>query len=54
VAIVDPGATATKMRQRAFPGEDQAELKPPAAVAAAVVAMLREGFDTGYRLELGR
>jgi NAD(P)-dependent dehydrogenase (short-subunit alcohol dehydrogenase family) len=52
VAIVDPGATATKMRQRAYPGEDQAGLKPPAAVAAAVLAMLSEDFETGYRLEV--
>jgi NAD(P)-dependent dehydrogenase (short-subunit alcohol dehydrogenase family) len=54
VAILDPGATATKMRQRAYPGEDQAELKPPAAVAVTVMEMLRDGFETGYRLELGR
>ena len=33
VAIVDPGATATAMRARAFPGEDPATLKPPSAVA---------------------
>ena len=52
VAIVDPGATATAMRARAFPGEDQAALKPPAAVAEAVVALLRRDFDTGYRLEV--
>ena len=33
VAIVDPGATATQMRARAFPGEDPATLKTPDAVA---------------------
>jgi NAD(P)-dependent dehydrogenase (short-subunit alcohol dehydrogenase family) len=54
VAIIDPGATATKMRQRAYPGEDQAELKPPAAVAEKIVDLLREDFETGYRLDLGR
>jgi NAD(P)-dependent dehydrogenase (short-subunit alcohol dehydrogenase family) len=54
VAIVDPGATATKMRQRAFPGEDQATLKPPSAVAEAIVALLQRGFETGERLEVGR
>ena len=37
VAIVDPGATATAMRARAYPGEDPATLKPPGAVAEAVV-----------------
>jgi NAD(P)-dependent dehydrogenase (short-subunit alcohol dehydrogenase family) len=52
VAIVDPGATATTMRARAFPGEDPATLKPPSAVAAAVVAMLKRGFETGERLEV--
>ena len=54
VAIVDPGATATTMRARAFPGEDPATLKPPAAVADAIVELLRSGFETGHRLELGR
>jgi NAD(P)-dependent dehydrogenase (short-subunit alcohol dehydrogenase family) len=54
VAIVDPGATATKMRQRAYPGEDQATLKPPSAVAEAVVGLLQRDFETGERLELGR
>jgi NAD(P)-dependent dehydrogenase (short-subunit alcohol dehydrogenase family) len=52
VAIVDPGATATVMRARAFPGEDPATLKPPGAVAEAVVEMLKRGFETGERLVL--
>ncbi len=52
VAIVDPGATATKMRAMAFPGEDPASLKPPSAVANAVVELLRAGFETGRRLEV--
>jgi NAD(P)-dependent dehydrogenase (short-subunit alcohol dehydrogenase family) len=54
VAIVDPGATATLMRARAYPGEDPATLKPPSAVAEAVVGMLREDFESGKRLEIGR
>jgi NAD(P)-dependent dehydrogenase (short-subunit alcohol dehydrogenase family) len=53
-AIVDPGATRTVMRARAFPGEDETTLKPPSAVADAIVAMLRSGFESGHRLELGR
>ncbi|HEX9933529.1 MAG TPA: SDR family NAD(P)-dependent oxidoreductase [Allosphingosinicella sp.] len=53
-AIVDPGATATIMRARAFPGEDPATLKPPGAVAEAIVAMLRGGFESGHRLEVAR
>jgi len=52
VAIVDPGATATTMRARAFPGEDPATLKPPSAVADAVVGLLERGFETGERLVL--
>ena len=54
VAIVDPGATATVMRARAFPGEDPATLKPPSAVADAVVELLRSDFETGHRLEVRR
>ena len=50
VAIIDPGATATGMRQEAFPGEDQSELKPPEAVADAIAALLKSDFETGYRL----
>jgi NAD(P)-dependent dehydrogenase (short-subunit alcohol dehydrogenase family) len=52
VAIVDPGATATKMRQRAYPGEDQTNLKPPAAVGDAIARLLERGFETGERLEV--
>lgn len=52
VGIVDPGATATEMRARAYPGEDPATLKPPAAVAEAMVEFLRRGFETGERLEV--
>ena len=52
VAIVNPGATATTMRAQAYPGEDQATLKPPSAVGDAVVGMLKGDFETGYRLEV--
>jgi short-subunit dehydrogenase len=52
VAIVDPGATATKMRERAFPGEDPATIKPPEAVAEAMLKLVRGGFETGHRLEV--
>lgn len=54
VAIVDPGATATQMRQRAYPGEDQATLKPPSAVGEAIIALLQRDFETGERVELGK
>ena len=51
-AIVNPGPTATVMRARAFPGEDPATLKPPSAVAEAIVGLLRTGIETGHRLEV--
>ena len=47
-AIVDPGATRTRMRARAYPGEDPASVKEPAVVAARIVALAVEGFDAGY------
>jgi short-subunit dehydrogenase len=50
VAIVDPGATATTMRVRAFPGEDPATLKQPSVVAEAMTALLRRDFESGERL----
>jgi NAD(P)-dependent dehydrogenase (short-subunit alcohol dehydrogenase family) len=52
VAIVDPGATATTMRARAFPGEDPSTLKPPSAVAEAIANLLQSNFETGHRLEI--
>ena len=51
-AIVDPGATATVMRTRAFPGEDPATIKQPAQVADAIVALVNSDFETGHRLEV--
>ena len=52
IAIVNPGPTATAMRAKAFPGEDPATLKAPAAVAEAIRALLQEDFETGYRLDI--
>ena len=49
IAIVDPGATRTAMRARAFPGEDPASVKPPEDVAARIVALAVGGFQTGHR-----
>lgn len=49
VAIVDPGATRTAMRARAYPGEDPAGVKPPEAVAGRLVALLGERFASGHR-----
>lgn len=52
VAIVDPGATATKMRQKAFPGEDQAMLKSPAVVGEAILKLVLDGFENGHRIRV--
>ena len=49
LAIVDPGATRTAMRARAYPGEDPASVKPPERVAARLVALLGESFASGHR-----
>ncbi len=38
--VVNPGATRTAMRARAFPGEDPASVKPPEDVAAQILALL--------------
>ncbi len=48
VAIIDPGATRTAMRARAYPGEDPADVKEPQAVAARITALATDGFDTGH------
>lgn len=49
VAIIDPGATRTEMRARAFPGEDPQTVKAPEVVADRIVALLAEGFDKLHR-----
>lgn len=49
VAIIDPGATRTKMRAAAYPGEDPDKVKPPEKVADRVAALLTTGFETGHR-----
>ncbi|MDB5686554.1 MAG: hypothetical protein JWR77_1143, partial [Rhizorhabdus sp.] len=50
--IVDPGATATKMRMKAYPGEDQTTLKSPTVVAHAILSAITAGFETGHRLRV--
>lgn len=49
VAIVDPGATRTKMRAKAFPGEDPASVKAPEIVALRIVDLLGEPFASPHR-----
>ena len=47
-AILDPGATRTKMRARAYPGEDPQSVKEPAVVAERIVRLAIDGFEAGY------
>jgi NAD(P)-dependent dehydrogenase (short-subunit alcohol dehydrogenase family) len=52
VAIVDPGATATRMRKDAFPGEDPATIQQPDAAGVAIAKLVVGDFETGYRVRL--
>lgn len=54
VAIVNPGATRTAMRARAYPGEDPASVKPPEVVAERLVALLGEDFASPHRETVNR
>jgi len=47
-AIIDPGATRTAMRARAYPGEDPASVKDPALIGDRIAALLIEDFEAGY------
>jgi NAD(P)-dependent dehydrogenase (short-subunit alcohol dehydrogenase family) len=49
VAIVDPGATRTAMRAKAYPGEDPQTVKQPEVVGERIAALVAEGFDTRHR-----
>lgn len=49
VAVVNPGATRTEMRARAYPGEAPASVKPPEVVADCLVMLLGEQFASGTR-----
>ena len=53
VAVVDPGATRTDMRARAYPGEKPESVKPPEDVANRLIALLQADFETGYRERVG-
>lgn len=49
VQIIDPGATRTRMRQLAFPGEEPESVKAPEVVAATIVERLQGNAETGSR-----
>ncbi len=48
VAILDPGATRTEMRARAYPGEDPASVKLPEVVAERIVELVASDFASGH------
>jgi NAD(P)-dependent dehydrogenase (short-subunit alcohol dehydrogenase family) len=52
-AIVDPGATRTQMRAKAYPGEDPASVKAPEVVAERIAALAIEGFAPGHFERVG-
>jgi NAD(P)-dependent dehydrogenase (short-subunit alcohol dehydrogenase family) len=52
VHIVDPGATRTRMRALAFPGEEPEGVKPPEVVAAAIVDRITAGAPTGEKVRV--
>lgn len=52
VTILDPGATRTRMRALAFPGEEPESVKPPEAVAERLLALLGEERATGARVRV--
>jgi NAD(P)-dependent dehydrogenase (short-subunit alcohol dehydrogenase family) len=52
VHIVDPGATRTRMRALAFPGEEPESVKPPEVVAEAIVQRLTTEAPTGEKLRV--
>jgi NAD(P)-dependent dehydrogenase (short-subunit alcohol dehydrogenase family) len=52
VHIVDPGATRTRMRANAFPGEEPESVKPPEVVAQAILARLLTKTPTGEKLRV--
>lgn len=52
VHIVDPGATRTRMRALAFPGEEPESVKPPETVAQSIVERIATGAPTGERVRV--
>jgi len=52
VHIVDPGATRTRMRANAFPGEEPEMVKPPEVVANAILDRLTTDVPTVERIRV--
>ncbi len=47
VAIVNPGATATRMRADAYPGEDPATIQQPADAGAKIARLIVDDYKPG-------
>ena len=52
VHIIDPGATRTRMRAIAYPGEEPETVKPPEVVASAIVDRLTASAPTGEKIRV--
>ena len=52
VHIVDPGATRTRMRALAFPGEEPESVKAPEVVARAILERLQSEATTGEKVRV--
>jgi NAD(P)-dependent dehydrogenase (short-subunit alcohol dehydrogenase family) len=52
IHIVDPGATRTRMRALAFPGEEPESVKPPQVVARAILERLTLDSPTGEKVRI--
>jgi NAD(P)-dependent dehydrogenase (short-subunit alcohol dehydrogenase family) len=52
IHIVDPGATRTRMRALAFPGEEPESVKPPEVVGRAILERLLADVPTGEKVRV--
>jgi NAD(P)-dependent dehydrogenase (short-subunit alcohol dehydrogenase family) len=52
VHIIDPGATRTRMRALAFPGEEPESVKPPEVVASAILDRITGQSATGEKVRV--
>jgi NAD(P)-dependent dehydrogenase (short-subunit alcohol dehydrogenase family) len=52
VHIVDPGATRTRMRALAYPGEEPEKVKPPEVVAQAIIERLSADLPRSEKIRL--
>jgi len=52
VHVVDPGATRTRMRQLAFPGEEPSSVKPPEEVAKVILDRILSEAKSGEKVRV--